>query len=148
MKIQQGMQTIKSYRLIERNLTTTSELGHTFSDILSSEGREITKAKLQQLLNQIDEQGKRLTQTKNLKELKKYKELIKTFIDEAVHSGLEFHDQHSYDRYGRTKKYKIIRQIDQKLIDLTNLIMEKEHKQIDLLDRIGEIKGLLINLYF
>jgi len=148
MKIQQGIPTPKSYRPLNRNPIYASEVGKAFSDLLSSEGKERSKEKLQQLLNQIEDQGKRLAVSKNLKDLKKYKELIKTFMDETVHSGLSFDDQYSYDRYGRTKKYKIIRQINQKLVDLTNLIVDKEQKHIDLLDQIGEIKGLLINLYF
>ena len=147
MKIQHGMQPQKAYRPLERNLISTSELGKEFSDLLSSAGKELTKEKMQQLLNQIDEQGKRLGAKKNLQELKKYKELIKKFMDEAVQTGLEFNEQQSFDRYGRTKKYKIIRQIDEKLMDLTNRIVDKEQKQIDILDKIGEIKGLLINLY-
>ncbi|MFV9511752.1 YaaR family protein [Tepidibacillus sp. LV47] len=147
MKIQQGMKTIQSYRMVERNPIGSTEITK-FSDILSQASLKRTKEKLEQLLIQIDEQGKKLAVTRNLQDLKKYKELIKTFIDETVHSGLELDNQHHFDRYGRGKKYKVIRQIDQKLIDLTNLIMDKEQKQIDLLDQIGEMKGLLINLYF
>lgn len=40
-----------------------------------------------------------------------------------------------------------MKEIDDKLIQLTEEMMDQEKPAIDLLERIGEIKGLLINLY-
>jgi len=40
-----------------------------------------------------------------------------------------------------------VKEIDQQLITLTEAVVEQEKPSIDLLDKIGEIKGLLINLY-
>ncbi len=41
----------------------------------------------------------------------------------------------------------IVKQIDEKLMELTEQMMNQEEKSIQILGLIGEIKGLLINLY-
>ena len=47
----------------------------------------------------------------------------------------------------RTKIYKIVKEVDKALIDLTNSVLDKEKNSLDILSRVGEIKGLLINMY-
>ena len=42
---------------------------------------------------------------------------------------------------------KTVKMIDEKLIRLTEDVMDKENDGIAILGQIGEIKGLLINLY-
>jgi len=54
---------------------------------------------------------------------------------------------HSWNQYGQGRSLKIVETIDDKLVELTEGVLEKEESSIDLLGKIGEIKGLLINLY-
>jgi len=44
------------------------------------------------------------------------------------------------------KKYVIIRVIDEKLEDLAAHVLKSQGEQLDILDRIDEINGLLIDL--
>ncbi|MDY0394833.1 DUF327 family protein [Virgibacillus halophilus] len=37
--------------------------------------------------------------------------------------------------------------MDEKLVKLTEDVLDQEKKTVDLLDTIGEIKGLLVNIY-
>lgn len=53
----------------------------------------------------------------------------------------------SFDLYGNSRTLGLVKEIDEKLIKLTEEMMDQEKPAIDLLERIGEIKGLLINLY-
>jgi len=43
--------------------------------------------------------------------------------------------------------YKLVKEVDTKLVDLTNDILQKEKDSLNLLKRVGEIQGLLINMY-
>ena len=54
---------------------------------------------------------------------------------------------HTWNRFGEGRKLKIVETIDEKLVELAEEILNQEKSSIDLLDKIGEIKGLLINLY-
>lgn len=148
MKIGQGINKPSSYKANNRVPVTSLDSNKNFSDFMQQKGREDTNGVLEKLLKEIDEQGKNLVTVKNLKQLKLYKSLIKNFMDEAVKAAILLDEQYSYDRVGRTRKYKIIRELDEKLIELTNLTLEKEVNQLQLLDQIGEIRGLLVNLYF
>ena len=47
----------------------------------------------------------------------------------------------------RLKVYKLVKEVDTKLVDLTNDILQKEKDSLNLLKRVGEIQGLLINMY-
>ena len=41
----------------------------------------------------------------------------------------------------------LVKEVDQKLVELTEQVMDHEKKTVDLLGLIGEIKGLLVNIY-
>ncbi|MDX1772462.1 MAG: YaaR family protein, partial [Planococcaceae bacterium] len=66
---------------------------------------------------------------------------------EAVDYGMGLKQSHTWNRFGEGRRLKIIETIDEKLVELAQEILVQEKESIDLLDKIGEIKGLLINLY-
>lgn len=148
MKIGQGIQRTAKYQPNNRINIDANDKNQSFSDMLQQNNRQASQEKLNKLLDEIDQQGKKLISIKNLRELKSYKELIKRFIDEVIKDALLMGEEYSYDKFGRSRKYKIIKEIDKKLLELTNLTIEKETQQINLLDQIGEIRGMLVNLYY
>ena len=60
---------------------------------------------------------------------------------------LELTEHRGFNQRGSTKVYKLVKEVDKKLIDLTNEVLDKEKKGLDILGLVGEIKGMLINLY-
>lgn len=103
--------------------------------------------KLQQLIKDIDDAGERLLRSQTFKDLAKFKTLVKRFVKETVEFGMQLKQSHSWNQFGQGRSLKIVETIDQKLVELTEDILEKEEKSMNLLEKIGEIKGLLINLY-
>ena len=99
------------------------------------------------LLGDISSAGDRLARSRNLRDMAKYKMLIRKFLQEAVDFGMGLKQSHTWNRFGEGRKLKIVETIDEKLIELAEEILNSEKSSIDLLDKIGEIKGLLINLY-
>ena len=55
-----------------------------FSAELMHSQEEFSEERLKELLDKIDKQGARLTETPTYAELKAYRELVKTFVGEAV----------------------------------------------------------------
>lgn len=126
---------------------TGSQASVTFSELMKSGRDEKAYAKLDKLMRDIDDQGKLLSESRTVDELRKYKGLIKEFMEDAVKLGLSLEERRGFNRRGRTKVYKIVKEVDRKLLDLTDAILKKEKKGLDILDMIGEIKGLIVNIY-
>lgn len=121
--------------------------GIKFNQLVEKQEHKLQIGQLQQLLKEVESAGERLARSRNFKELAKFKTLVKQFVKEAVHFGLELKQSHSWNQYGEGRSLKLVETIDDKLVELTDELMSKKGEQIDILGKIGEIKGLLINLY-
>ncbi|HHY21297.1 MAG TPA: YaaR family protein [Bacilli bacterium] len=118
-----------------------------FSEVMGKQRDEKAYERINQLMTQIDDQGKALAESRTVEELRKYKQLVKEFMEDAVSLGLQLEERRGFNRRGRTKVYKIVQEVDKKLLDLTNAVLEKQKSGLEILDMVGEIKGLLINIY-
>jgi len=118
-----------------------------FTEVMGKNRENVLYEKMTKMMQDIEDQGKVLANSRTVDDLKKYKKLVKQFMEEAVNNGLKLEEQRGFNRRGRTKVYKIVKEVDKKLIDLTNAVLDKERKGIDILNMVGEIKGLLINMY-
>ncbi|ASB63210.1 hypothetical protein SC22_00765 [Bacillus sp. A053] len=125
----------------------TSEITASFKTSMENQSGKLKLDQLTRLLSDIEAFGKRLTKSRNFKDLARFKGLVKRFVKEAVDSGLSHETSKSFDLYGNSRTLGLVKEIDEKLIQLTEEMMDQEKPAIDLLERIGEIKGLLINLY-
>lgn len=118
-----------------------------FQQILKDTKTQFAKEHLTTLMDGIQKQGERLVRSRTLADLQRYKKLIKTFLQEVVKFGLSLEVTASFTPMNRGRRLKIIKEIDRQLLELSQEILEKEDANIRLLDKIGEIKGLLIDLY-
>ncbi|WP_062199898.1 YaaR family protein [Massilibacterium senegalense] len=118
-----------------------------FAEVMKKGRSDQFVDRLKQLLHDIDDQGKVLAETQTVEELRKYKQLVKDFMKEAVDNGLKLEERRGFNRRGRTKVYKIVKQVDQKLLELTDTVLKEQEKGLKILDLVGEIKGLLVNVY-
>ena len=118
-----------------------------FTEVMGKKREEVLYAKMTKMMQDIEDQGKVLSTSQTVEDLKKYKKLVKELLDDAVNNGLKLEEQRGFNRRGRTKVYKIVKEVDSKLIDLTNAVLDKEKNGLKILNMVGEIKGLLINMY-
>ena len=118
-----------------------------FTGVMVKKQKELTHEHLTQVINKIEEQGKQLVKSQTIDSLRKYKTLVKQFMNEVVKNGFELHEERGFNHRETTKVYKLVKEVDTKLVDLTNDILQKEKNSLNLLKRVGEIQGLLINMY-
>jgi uncharacterized protein YaaR (DUF327 family) len=118
-----------------------------FQKIINSYSQDLTKDYLNKLLENIDKQGQQLCETPTFHELRKYKDLVKQFIGEVTKYGLSLSQSESWDMYGGSRTLKTVQVLDRKLVELTDHVLGQQSDSLSILERIGEIKGLLINLY-
>lgn len=118
-----------------------------FGNMVVAQGQKMQTDQITKLLGDISTAGDRIAKSKNLRDLAKFKMLIKRFLKETVSSGMELKQSHTWNRFGEGRRLKIVDTIDGKLVELTEDMLNEEKSSVDLLAKIGEIKGLLINLY-
>jgi len=132
-------------KINQKNMTTEAKVS--FQEIMQRGRDNPQYERLGQLMEKIDDQGKTLSESRTVDELRKYKQLVKEFMDDAVKLGLSLEERKGFNRRGRTKVYKIVREIDRKLLDLTDAVIKEQKKGLDILNMVGEIRGLLVNIY-
>ncbi|MGR9047989.1 YaaR family protein [Halobacillus faecis] len=118
-----------------------------FDAMVQSQSRQLQEAQLNRLMNSITAQGERVARARSFRDLAKYKRLIQDFMKESVQYGMNLKHSYSWNAHGQTRKLTIVESVDEKLSELTEAVMDQEKRTVDLLGLIGEIKGLLINLY-
>jgi len=145
VKINQDMRLLLEKR--ELQAMKGSQTSASFKSSMETQSGKLRLEQLTVMLSDIEVFGKKLTKSRNLKDLARFKGLVKRFVKETVDNGLNIETSRSFDIYGNTRTLALVKALDEKLIELTEDMMNQEKPSIDLLERIGEIKGLLINLY-
>lgn len=111
----------------------------------------IEEAQLQErltaMMEQITMQGEKLAKHRDVKDMKRYRGLIKEFLNEVVGRSHEFSRENFLDRKGRHRVYGIIRLVDQNLDELAQELVKDEKDNISILAKIGEIRGLLLDIF-
>ena len=97
-------------------------------------------------MEDIIQQGKRLTKHMDVRDMKRYRELIKEFMNEIVSHSHKFSRENFLDRRGRHRVYGMIRLIDKNLDELATELIKDEKDAITILSKIDEICGLLLDI--
>ncbi|KQX57714.1 uncharacterized protein YaaR (DUF327 family) [Paenibacillus sp. V4I3] len=148
MKINPGWQPIGKNVKVNENVPPPQMAPRNFSDIMQQQDEKFTQEQLSKMVQQITLQGDRLSRAMTVRELLQYKLLIKQFLEETARRGVNLRDTKGWDRRGRSKRYKLLEEIDLELLSLADELLENEQGRIEILHKIGEIRGMLINLLF
>ncbi len=115
------------------------------SQIRRIEGQD-HEERIRELASKIAEQGEKLGKKVDIRELKVYKKLISEFLDEAVNNSRKFSKESFLDRRGRFKVYATVKKINSELEELTEQVLKEEKDNIKILQRIDDIRGLIMDL--
>ncbi|CAG7651986.1 hypothetical protein PAESOLCIP111_06433 [Paenibacillus solanacearum] len=148
MKINPGWRPLGKEIIRNENTSFQQLEQKSFSDMMLSQQERATREQLQQSLLQIDQQGQRLAKSMTIRELRQYKLLVKRFLEETARRGVQLRETRGWDRRGRMKRYKLLEEIDLELLGIADEMLESEQGRIELLQKVGEIRGMLINLFF
>lgn len=105
------------------------------------------QARLVFLMEEISKQGKKISKKMDVRDMKKYRSLVKDFLNEVVNRSHEFSRENFLDKKGRHRVYGIIKLVDKNLDELATELMKEEKDHITILNKIGEIKGLLLDIF-
>lgn len=128
--------------------TPVSQGDSTFKFTLVSHIEEAElQTRLQGLMQAITEEGDKLAKRKDLRDMKHYRGLVKEFLNEIVSRSHEFSRENFLDRRGRHRVYGIVRLVDENLDALAQELMKEEKDNLAILSKIGEIRGLLLDIF-
>ena len=120
----------------------------TFRFMLASNIEEAGLAdRLNLMMEEIVMQGDKITKRMDVKDMRRYRALIKDFMNEIVNRSHKFSRENFLDRRGRHRVYGIVRLVDEKLDELAQELMKEEKDKIAILAKVGEIRGLLLDIF-
>ncbi len=99
------------------------------------------------IMQQLDALGERLKNGPAPADVKKYRALIGEFVKEASGESYDIHEEAHWDREGNRKNFVLVRQINRSVEELLDAVMSQEKKQIDIVAKLTEIRGMLVDLY-
>lgn len=139
-QIQQAMQVEQ-----QQNVQPADD---TFKFMLASNIEEAALAdRLNLMMEEIVMQGDKIVKRMDVKDMRKYRSLIKEFMNEIVNRSHKFSRENFLDRRGRHRVYGIIRLVDEKLDELAQELVKDERDTISILAKVGEIRGLLLDIF-
>ncbi len=125
----------------------TRDTGDAFKFTLISNIEEASlKERLNLMLEDIVQQGKKIAKRTDISEMRQYRQLIKEFLNEVVNRSHQFSRENFLDRRGRHRVYGIVKLIDKNLDELAEELIKDEKDNIAILNKIDEIRGLLLDI--
>ena len=120
----------------------------TFKFMLASHVEEAgLQERLTSMMNEITMQGEKLSKKRDIRDMKHYRSLVKDFLNEIVTRSHEFSRENFLDKRGRHRVYGIVRLVDENLDALAQELMKDEQDHMAILTKIGEIRGLLLDIF-
>ncbi len=104
------------------------------------------KEKLSSLMKDIEEQGSKLAKHMDIRDMKRYRSLVKEFMNEVTAHSHEFSRENFLDRRGRHRVYGIVKEVDKSLDDLAQELLKDEKDNLAILNKIDDIRGMLLDI--
>jgi uncharacterized protein YaaR (DUF327 family) len=131
---------------IETQTATKASSGEFKFMLVSNIEEKELQSKLSSLMEQITAQGDKLAKHMDIADMKRYRGLVKDFLNEVVNRSHEFSRENFLDRRGRHRVYGIVRLVDKNLDDLAQELVKEEKDNLTVLNKVGEIRGLLLDI--
>lgn len=114
--------------------------------LLSKIDESELQQKLERMLQDITVQGKKLADHMDVKDLKKYRTLVSDFMNEVVSRSHKFSRENFLDKRGRHRVYGIVKKVNNNLDELAQELIKKEKDHLRILEKVDEIRGLLLDI--
>jgi uncharacterized protein YaaR (DUF327 family) len=117
-----------------------------FGKALMDASRQHATRALDLVLQELDASGERLAAAQSFEELERYKQLVKEFLQKVTQGLGKLH----FSDGGQGKQAKvhvILQKVDLELGRLADEVVKRQAGQLRILERLDQIRGLLLDLY-
>lgn len=108
---------------------------------------QIREIDLAQSLEEVQIYAERLKDSPVFENLLRYKRKVQEVLRHLVQQSYSVNESTFYDPQGRRRLMVLVESIDQKLEQLTRDFLEEQDPGLNLVSRLDEIRGLLLDLY-
>ena len=137
------MQQVNQTSGTQKNQAPAEDFKFTLMSSIEEDG---LAARLQVMMEEITMQGKKLGKHMDVRDMKHYRKLIKECMNEIVNRSHKFSRENFLDRRGRHRVYGMIKRVDEVLDELAGELIKDEKDAIAILDKVDEIRGLLLDI--
>lgn len=103
--------------------------------------------KMERLLAQIDGQAEKIKKSQTVGELYRYRDLVREFVREATRRIYQRREEGRWDRRGKFRVMSVVAEVDRHLGELTRMVLEDQQDPLAILQKLGEIRGILVDIY-
>ncbi len=125
--------------------TAKSDDSFKFTLVSHIENNELQE-KLSNLMKDIEEQGNKIAKHMDIRDMKRYRNLVKEFMNEVAANSHAFSRENFLDRRGRHRVYGIVKEVDKSLDDLAQELLKDEKDNLAILNKIDDIRGMLLDI--
>lgn len=118
-----------------------------FQQQMDQQERDEYQHQIQLLFEEIGETAPSLLKKRDMMAFETYRQRISTLMDEILHHAYLFQPERVRDGYGRQRVFATITIVDQKMEKLGEELFAENSEQLDLLSRVDEIRGLIMDLF-
>ena len=112
-----------------------------------NQAQKLQAQELQEFLVRLEEKGQRLAESFSLRDLADFRDLVKSFLRSTFGASRRVQEESFWDFRGRPKILARISHIDKALEELGQKVLDSQAKPLEILEKIDEIKGLIIDLF-
>ncbi len=114
--------------------------------LISNIEEQDLQERLSGMMEEITEQGDKISKHMDIKDMRKYRELVKGFLNEVVNRSHKFSRENFLDKRGRHRVYGIIKLVDKNLDELASELVKDEKDHLAIVGKIDDIRGLLLDI--
>ena len=137
---------IKSATQVEAKAPVKSGDGSFKFTLVSNIEEKDLQGRLTSMIQDITDQGDKIAKHMDIKDMKRYRELVKGFLNEVVNRSHEFSRENFLDKRGRHRVYGIVKLVDKNLGDLADELLKDEQDHLEIVGKIDNIRGLLLDV--
>lgn len=124
----------------------TDHVHSSFSETLSAIQTN-NQRQLNEFLTRLDTIGNRLAETLSLQDLTEFRDLVKSFLQATLGKSRKMQEETFWDGHGRPKVLARVTEINKVLDELGRQVLDKHPRPLDVLARIDQIRGLILDLF-
>jgi uncharacterized protein YaaR (DUF327 family) len=117
-----------------------------FGQALLDASRQQAARALDLILADLDASGERLAAAQSFEELERYKGLVQEFLKKVTQGLGKLHFSDG-GQERQAKVHVILQRVDQELGRLAEEVLKRQAGQLRILERLDQIRGLLLDLY-
>ena len=114
--------------------------------LISNIEEQDLQEKLSEMMEDITVQGDKISKHMDIKDMRKYRELVKGFLNEVVNRSHKFSRENFLDRRGRHRVYGIIKLVDKNLDELASELVKDEKDHLAIIGKVDDIRGVLLDI--